>query len=457
MQPRKPTSFLTQCCVWEASVQNQLRPWESKIKWCVESRYFRELDRIDGDPMEFEWTNSQDTTLGIHSRQDVLKMTELKCEPEHFQGRIIFMSMYNHIVWRERRNTGKRGNKESCIANAHRVKEDARRFTRGHRSFPGSGSEKKWHATHVCKPDGQCDEVAENMMINFVEIGNPTFRASSALERGELKSKEMRSIQFNGSDETIELILRTVISINQLTIYGAVADPFGELARDSKGTWRPGAPEDLESMVIPTECPRANQIRQTDAEVHGNWLREYEQKFVDLPKQEKLTKLCSNAGFSKNIEKGQLLITLDDDTLDDDTLDEMMGSCREYTLPRSDESSEVKVWIRGITKIGPVLEVMVFHHQGRYGVEIKIESLFRDRTCSLVCIVNGINKYVNETSEEILVASVEERSTGQPVAKAEPRPTPTLTLSPVSIPHNERKWIDIEPGKFNQGWFACQN
>ena len=34
-------------------------------------------------------------------------------------------------------------------------------------------------------------------------------------------------------------------------------------------------------------------------------LREYDHKFAELLEQGKLTKLCSNAGFSKNIEKGQ--------------------------------------------------------------------------------------------------------------------------------------------------------
>ena len=78
----------------------------------------------------------------------------------------------------------------------------------------------------------------------------------------------------------------------------------------------------------------------------------------------------------------------------------------------------MKGWIRGNTKICPVLEVKVCYHKGRYGVEIRIESLFRDRTCSWVRIVNGINKYVTGTSEEIPVASSGERSAGQPVAKA---------------------------------------
>ena len=88
-------------------------------------------------------------------------------------------------------------------------------------------------------------------------------------------------------------------------------------------------------------------------------------------------------------------------------------------------------WIRGNTKIGPVLDVKVCYHQGRYGVEIVVESLFRDRTVSWVRIVNGINKHVTETSEEILVTSVENRGVWKPVVKAQPRPKPTLTLSPV--------------------------
>ena len=45
-------------------------------------------------------------------------------------------------------------------------------------------------------------------------------------------------------------------------------------------------------------------------------------------------------------------------------------ACREYTLPRDDESSKPKGWISGNTKIGPVLEVVTDHHQGKHGVEI---------------------------------------------------------------------------------------
>ena len=47
-------------------------------------------------------------------------------------------------------------------------------------------------------------------------------------------------------------------------------------------------------------------------------------------------------------------------------------ACREYTLPRDEDSSEPKGWIKGNTKIRPVLEVATCFLQGKYGVEIRI-------------------------------------------------------------------------------------
>ena len=63
-------------------------------------------------------------------------------------------------------------------------------------------------------------------MLNFADSGHPVFRTSSALERVELKSKGegVKSIHLNGSDDTIKSILHKVISVNHLSIYGAVAD-----------------------------------------------------------------------------------------------------------------------------------------------------------------------------------------------------------------------------------------
>ena len=58
-----------------------------------------------------------------------------------------------------------------------------------------------------------------------------------------------------------------------------------------------------------------------------------------------------------------------------------------------------------------------------------IESLFRDGTALWVRIVNGINKYVTETSETISLDNAEYRATGRLVA--------AVTLSSISIPLRE--------------------
>ena len=49
-----------------------------------------------------------------------------------------------------------------------------------------------------------------------------------------------------------------ILSVNQLSIYGAVADLHAELSKDSSATGKPVAHEILDSMVIPTEVPIAH-------------------------------------------------------------------------------------------------------------------------------------------------------------------------------------------------------
>ena len=67
-------------------------------------------------------------------------------------------------------------------------------------------------------------------------------------------------------------------------------------------------------------------------------------------------------------------------------------------MPRDENSSEPKGWIRGNTKIGPVLEVTTIYLQGKYGVEITIESINKDHSHSWVRISHGLNKLVTDLS-----------------------------------------------------------
>ena len=136
------------------------------------------------------------------------------------------------------------------------------------------------------------------MMLNFAESGHPVFRGTSALDTGELKSKRggKKSIHFKGSEEKVELILRTVTSVNQLSVCGAVADLCKELDPDSRNQIEG---EICESLVIPTETSNADARSQCSTSLaQGDLLQEYERKFAELLDDQKLSKLCSDGGFS---------------------------------------------------------------------------------------------------------------------------------------------------------------
>ena len=73
-------------------------------------------------------------------------MKSIQCEPEHFNGGIIFMSMFDDIVWGDNDNT------EECDQNAIEVSKYARRFPCGRWSFLGPGLENTWYKTCSDKP-----------------------------------------------------------------------------------------------------------------------------------------------------------------------------------------------------------------------------------------------------------------------------------------------------------------
>ena len=83
----------------------------------------------------------------------------------------------------------------------------------------------------------------------------------------------------------------------------------------------------------------------------------------------------------------------------------------------------------------------VCHHDDRYSIEVQIPCLFQDNTVSWVTMVNDVDKY---KTESMPTAKEENTASGKPIAKARPRQKPTMTLTSVSIPVLDRKWIDIE-------------
>ena len=58
---------------------------------------------------------------------------------------------------------------------------------------------------------------------------------------------------------------------------------------------KPNAPDQLDKVEIHTQLPLARM--QANEERQGNLLQEYEQRFEKLSEDQKLSRLCSEAGF----------------------------------------------------------------------------------------------------------------------------------------------------------------
>ena len=69
-----------------------------------------------------------------------------------------------------------------------------------------------------------------------------------------------------------------VISVNQLSIYGAVADMIAELPVGQRAVEKPEAPGKLDKVEILTQPPLAKM--QANEERQGNLLQEYEQRYL---------------------------------------------------------------------------------------------------------------------------------------------------------------------------------
>ena len=134
----------------------------------------------------------------------------------------------------------RKGNKDECLKNAESVKTFAKRFGIGQWSFIGPGSEKKWYPSEN-SPQGEWDHVAEEMLLKFAESGHPIFRSTTPLSRGKLtsKGKGKVSIHFSADQDTVDTIYRIILSVNQLSIYGAVAAVCDEYEGHQDSTGQP--------------------------------------------------------------------------------------------------------------------------------------------------------------------------------------------------------------------------
>ena len=364
--------------------------WKKRIEGIINEISYRDYDGINGEPTEFEWNIFPGfTTLQLCGKVTDL-LSRLGEEPETFTGRILFMSMFNDI------SCDRKGNKDECLKNANYVKTFAGRFGIGQWSFIGQGSEKKWYSGEENSPQGAWDNIAEQMLLEFAESGHPIFRATTPLSRSSLKSKGRGklSIHFAADQDTIDTIYRIILSVNQLSVYGAVTALCEEFENHQDGS---GEPEILmgQSIVlgeVKAETPVHNEDPRNDQII---W-QQYIQQVESLSPENRVSKFCMEAGFMCVVEVGQYFVTKDTG----DFRQFQSVACREYTLPRDDRASQPKGWIQGNMRIGPVLEVTTSFQHFKYGIEIRIKSVNQDDSHSWVRISYGTVKYVIDSIED---------------------------------------------------------
>ena len=156
------------------------------------------------------------------------------------------------------------------------------------------------------------DNIAEKMMVTLAESRHPIFRVTSPLSRGMLESKGGGKLSIHCADhETIKTVFRTIASVNQLSLHGAVAEICEEyLCYNDRTEWpvvRGQSRSSFVPSVIKTNVPLNN-----DDHVHKDLLlQRYRERIEKLPQQDRMSKLCTDARFLTTIEIGQYFMTKD--------------------------------------------------------------------------------------------------------------------------------------------------
>ena len=122
------------------------------------------------------------------------------------------------------------------------------------------------------------------MMIRFGESGHPVFRARSPLSRGQLKSKGggKLSNHFCADGDTIETVFRTINSVNQLSIYGAVSDSCEECESCHVRTGRPVLAGQSDPLYVPTSSLMKTPTPSTDDPAQEDLLQKYHERVERL-------------------------------------------------------------------------------------------------------------------------------------------------------------------------------
>ena len=216
--------------------------------------------------------------------------------------------------------------------------------------------------------------------LNSQKSGHPIFCA-------EVSSK---AIHYCADLKTIQTVFHTIISVNQLSLHGTVAEMCEEYETFHDRSMQPFVGGQSNSSFVPSVLKTEVPLDCGDLARKDLLLQQNGERIEKWSQQDRVSKFCTDAGFLTAAKNGQFFLSKDAEEFAQFT-DSV--ACREYILPRDEDSSEPKGWIKRNTKIGPVLEVATCCLQGKYGVEIRIMSMNKDNSHSWVRISHVSNKF----------------------------------------------------------------
>ena len=243
-----------------------------------------------------------------HTSIEILKQIQQdqnvrQIDPDQFEERMKFLSMFNDIDWTKKRNS------DVCISIAIKISDYAKESPRGHWSFLGPGYEGKWYATCNCRPEGTWNHQANQMIELFGQSGPPVLGGISALSRGTLKRNPGRNtVHFTGDSQNVELIIRTIHSLSK---------SFQYLRSSDELVYRPFW-KDARSRIYCIDCVhfrrksyRNNRVRTklvVCQEAHprqngaaGNCWQEHSQRCQMLTSEQQLSTVGEETGFIRTV------------------------------------------------------------------------------------------------------------------------------------------------------------
>ena len=134
--------------------------------------------------------------------------------------------------------------------------------------------------------------------------------------------------------KTIETIFRIIVFANQLSLYGAVANMCEEFEFYEDRSRQPDVL--MGQSIVHGEIKAEIPLQNENSSNHQILWQQYIERIESLSPVCEVSRFCMEAGFIRIVEVGQYFMTKD-------TEEQFFArACRECTLPRNDELSQLK-------------------------------------------------------------------------------------------------------------------